>query len=157
MLRGALISPCGGYRYWLSRVWDDRLSKCVFVMLNPSTADDKIDDMTIKKCIAFARIWGYGGFYVVNLYAWRSFSPKLLKYYGYPVGIDNDHHIRSTCDLVAPGDIIAAWGSHAEPERAAHVARNVLVGKPLQCLKILKDGSPGHPLMLPYSQELRAW
>jgi hypothetical protein len=157
MIRKALISDCGKYRYWLSRGWDTRLPMCVFIMLNPSTADDNIDDMTIKKCIAFARIWGYGGFCVVNLYAWRSVSPKLLKYYKYPIGPDNDHHIKAVCDSVDPTAIIAAWGSHAEPHRVERVARGVLGDRPLKCLKILKDGMPGHPLMLPYAQERRDW
>ncbi len=47
----------------------------VWVMLNPSTADHVHDDPTIRRCMGFARAWGYGGIAVVNLYAWRATDP----------------------------------------------------------------------------------
>ena len=65
--RSAVLSDCGNYRYQLHRTWDESLPKCMFMMLNPSTADADIDDNTIRRCIGFAKLWGYGGLMVGNL------------------------------------------------------------------------------------------
>lgn len=60
---GALVSPCGLYRYWLDRKWaiEANASICLFVGLNPSTADADQDDPTIVKCMDFAKRWGIAG------------------------------------------------------------------------------------------------
>jgi hypothetical protein len=65
----AELEPRGRYLEWM--------------MLNPSTADGTDDDATIRKCMKFARAWGYGGILVVNLLAWRETDSKLLKQRGY--------------------------------------------------------------------------
>ena len=51
---GATISPCGLYRYRLWRGWNPELPTVNFVMLNPSTADDAVDDPTIRRCLRYA-------------------------------------------------------------------------------------------------------
>jgi len=70
MKKDALISSCGKYRYHLERHWGD-VKPCLFIMLNPSTADGRKDDSTIKRCVAYAMSWGYGKLYVINLFALR--------------------------------------------------------------------------------------
>jgi len=75
MVRSAVISKCGRYRYLLTRKWGKRTDFATFVMLNPSTADGFRDDATIRKCIGFAKRWGFDGIQVVNLFAWRSRDP----------------------------------------------------------------------------------
>ena len=78
--RGATFSKCKIYRYRLWRIWDAKKPTVLFIMLNPSTAGSTMDDPTIKRCIGFAKSWGYGGLYVGNLFAYRSTQPKgLLK------------------------------------------------------------------------------
>ena len=74
---GAVFSPCERYRYKLWRVWDPArpLGLVMFLMLNPSTATDAEDDPTIRRCIGYARSWGYGGLYVGNLFAYRATTP----------------------------------------------------------------------------------
>ena len=69
--RWAEISNDGQYRYLLGRRWDATLPECTFVMLNPSTADAKQDDPTIRRCINFAKSYGCGSLLVGNLYAFR--------------------------------------------------------------------------------------
>ena len=66
------------YRYELSRIWDAALPPVLFVGMNPSTADEEQDDPTIRRCIRFARDWGYGGLLMGNLYALRATDPQEL-------------------------------------------------------------------------------
>ena len=77
---GADFSECGRYRYKLWRTWDDIRPVVMFIMLNPSTADATADDPTIRRCIGFARAWGYGGVRVGNLFAWRTPYPQRVAF-----------------------------------------------------------------------------
>jgi hypothetical protein len=150
----ALISPCGRYRYLLKRVWDLASPPAVFVMLNPSTADATQDDPTIRRCLGFARTWGFGGIAVVNLFALRSKDPASLRTEPDPVGPHNDQHIR---DLSGTGAVtVVAWGaSNPDPERARAVLRILRGGAcRLKCLRLTKAGEPAHPLRLPASTPL---
>jgi len=90
---GATFSPDGLYRYHLWRLWGDREHRCVFVGLNPSTADAARDDPTIRKCAGFAKRWGFGAVDVVNVFAWRSTKPVGILRAADPVGPDNDEAI----------------------------------------------------------------
>jgi hypothetical protein len=67
----ALFSPCGKYRYWLTRTWDLSRPTIAVIGLNPSKADLQRDDNTVRKCQEFARNWGYGRLLMLNLYAYR--------------------------------------------------------------------------------------
>jgi len=87
--RGAVISPCGLYRYSLTRTWSAALP-LPFVMLNPSTADADIDDPTIRRCMAFARREHAGGIIVANVFAYRATSPADLWKATDPFGPWND-------------------------------------------------------------------
>ena len=58
MDRAADLSPCGLYRFTLTRTWGAPGARVVFVMLNPSTADASVDDPTTTRCIGFARELG---------------------------------------------------------------------------------------------------
>lgn len=160
MLREANISSCGRYRYSLRRTWADLVdgddaAHAVFVMLNPSTADDKRDDPTITRCIAFARAWGVSTLVVVNLFAWRATDPREL--YARPkqqiVGVENDRHIVEACRSAQVA--VAAWGAHgALLNRGEHVRRLV---PNLKVLRLTKDGHPSHPLYLPKTLMPMSW
>lgn len=76
MIRSAVFSPCGTYRYELRRTWESSLPILVTIGLNPSTADGYGDDPTIRKEIGFASRWGYGGIVKVNMFAFRSTDPR---------------------------------------------------------------------------------
>ena len=137
----AQISPCGLYRYTLTRSWGDALP-LTFVMLNPSTADAAIDDPTIRRCIAFARRDGFGGIRVLNLFAYRSPYPSELVRVADPVGPDNDRHLATAC-----GTIVAAWGAvERYGEKRIRTVAQLLSGKDVRCLGTTKSGQPRHPL-----------
>lgn len=163
----AVISPCGRYRYALHRKLDNFERKsCLFLMLNPSTADGMQNDPTIRRCISFAQSWGCSRLFVGNLFAWRATDPKELRRNGVGggdiVGPDNKDWITAMADVVKsrddePGPIICAWGPggrYMQQDRAVigwleeqHV---------LLCLGRSKDGSPRHPLMLKKSAQLES-
>jgi len=107
----ATFSPCRNYRYLLSRRLCDpesnNISHCVFIGLNPSTADETVDDPTIRRCMGFARSWGFGWLVMLNLFAFRSTDPRALKTAHDPVGQDNDAFLRTYTKNA--GIIIAAW------------------------------------------------
>lgn len=73
----ASFSADNKYRQILSRIWDKGVgNSCVFIMLNPSTATSNIDDPTVRRCIGFAKSWGYGGLYILNLFDFISTNPN---------------------------------------------------------------------------------
>ena len=78
-------------------------------MLNPNRADAEVNDPTITRCINFARSWDYGRLEVVNLFAYRTPKPSLLKRATEPIGKDNDRYI---IESVEKSDrVILAWGN----------------------------------------------
>ncbi|EUC12111.1 DUF1643 domain-containing protein [Paraburkholderia hospita] len=154
----AIISPCGQYRYLLKRHAESMSpmkTTPLFVMLNPTTADPTLDDLTIRRCRGFAKLWDGNGLTVANLYALRSTAPAALWSHPDPVGPDNDDYLwnlASDC-----GDVVCAWGSNAKPEHAARVATILAdAGARLWCLSTTNDGSPRHPLYVRY-QPLIEW
>lgn len=158
--RFAKISPCLRYRYALGRLWD--LSKPVnltWCMLNPSRADGSKDDPTIRRCIEYAKDWGYGGFLVVNLFAHRSPDPKDLLRIVDPVGPDNDR-VFQEC-MTTHHSVVAAWGSNAE--RLGNLADKqiakvrTLAGNRLWIFGMTQGGNPLHPLYLARTRSLERW
>lgn len=142
----AVISECGKYRYTLERAWSRDPRYLMFVMLNPSTADAEKDDPTIRRCIGFAKILGYDGILVGNLYAFRATNPKELRGQHAVIGPDNDKHLRTLS--MRSHQVICAWGqSGPDIWRARDVKR--LLARPLYALGFTKGGLPRHPLMLP--------
>ena len=142
--KNATFSSCRKYRYSLFRIWDKKKKYVLFIGLNPSTANEEEDDPTIRRCSGYAQKWGYGGFIMVNLFAYRTTLPSNLKKVKYPVGRDNDKYI---VKLSKKADItVAAWGNNGNLySRDKQVLS--LVPK-LMCLKINKSGQPAHPLYL---------
>ncbi len=144
----AEISECRKYRYKLSRSWDGSLSPLVYVMLNPSTADASEDDPTIRRCIGFARDYGFGGIEVVNLFAYRTAYPSELPRTLDAVGRENNDWITATC---AGRVVVMAWGA-CERYAANRIDEVISLVQPIArdvvCLGYTKDFQPRHPLML---------
>lgn len=151
MESSAVISSCGDYRYRLDRTWDGELHKVAFVMLNPSTADHTEDDPTIRRCISFAKSWGYGGLIVANLFALRSTDPAMLRVHSAPVGHENDRHIMEVASECR--EIVCAWGANGSLYSRDDLVCKMLAGMNLVSLKRTKNGSPGHPLYVKSSAE----
>ena len=140
--KNAIFSDCRKYRYALSRTWNGKKKTILFIGLNPSTANEKIDDPTIRRCINYAQNWGYGSLLMVNLFAYRATLPTELKNAKNPIGNDNDLHI---IELSKKADIaVAAWGNEGNLLNRDKEVKKILPN--LMCLKINKSGQPAHPL-----------
>lgn len=144
VVKSAVISDDGLYRYELKRIWNPRYSPLTFVMLNPSTADSLVDDPTIRRCIGFAKRDGFGGIRVLNLYGFRATSPKNMFRAVDPVGPQNDEFLGS---IPEGSPVVAAWGANAKPDRAKAVMA-ILDEYDVWCLGFTKAGHPKHPLYL---------
>jgi len=151
----AMFSKCERYRYVLSRQWDSTKPPMVFIMLNPSTADEVDNDPTVQRCQTRALRSGHGGVTVLNLFAWRATFPQELTAADDPVGPENDAAIRSWTDMPY-ATYVAAWGTWGRLlGRGSDVSRHLQErGVRLMTLGVNKDGSPKHPLYLPYSATL---
>ena len=147
---GATFSPCKKYRYTLVREWSslsDKPGYVLFIMLNPSTADETILDPTVRRCLGYAIDWGYKKLHVVNIFALRSTDPKQLYSSIDPVGVDNDKCI---CTEVEGADlVIAAWGTHGSfMDRGNTILKMTTPLSDIHYLKKTKNNIPNHPLYL---------
>ena len=150
----ARYSEDGRHRYLLTREFGSD-STCVFVMLNPSTADADHDDPTIRRCIGFARREGFGRLEIVNLFGFRATLPVDFFAADDPVGSENDVEIKlsiSRADLV-----VVAWGNHGAFDAGRTTAVLGLItdsGTVTKCFGMTTKRQPRHPLYLPTDTEL---
>lgn len=161
-MKGAIISPCGKYRYQLWRVWTPEKPRLTFVMQNPSKADAEQNDPTITRCIAFAIREGMGGINVVNVFAFRATDERELLKTDDPVGPENRSHLEGVTHKMATGKLVLAWGT---PFGGAKLIRHYtetieLLTQPKfnpHCLGETRGGHPRHPLMLKSDTPLVPW
>lgn len=162
MQRHAQFDGSRTYRYLLRRAWAEELPRLTFVMLNPSTADEAVEDATIRRCIGFAKREGAGRLDVVNLFAYRSTFPRELARAAEPVGTENDDFLETA--LHGAEKVIVAWGDgHPSREfqrllstRTAAIAARLLARGAL-CFGRTRRGNPRHPVRLPRDQPLEVW
>lgn len=146
MQTGATFDPTGCYRYLLWRSWEAQGLRIGFVMLNPSQADAVVNDPTIRRCIGFARSWGYGALEVMNLFAYRTAHPMELRHVADPVGAKNDRYLSGLGQRV--DQIILAWGNGGRLHGRDRDAISLLGARTVYCLGITKLGQPRHPLYI---------
>lgn len=137
------------HRYVLRCSWEPLLPPkfCMFIGLNPSTADETQLDNTLRRIKGYCMAWGYNGFIMTNAFAFRDKDPDVMKMAADPIGPENDKWIlqcADECDL-----IIACWGVHATFMDREKALIELLKGRRLCALHVTADGHPGHPLYLP--------
>ena len=155
------FSSCRKYRYTLWREFTGQFlldghnkmkdGFVQFIGLNPSTADETKDDPTIRRCIGFAKSWGFGSLCMTNLFAWRSTDPSALSQkddHGFiidRIGPDNNRWLKEI--NMEASLSVAAWGAGgAILNRGGDVFKML---KNLHYLKKTNAGFPAHPLYLP--------
>ena len=156
---GAIFSECQRFRYVLWRnlypeaeipaTWTD----CVWIGLNPSTADHEALDNTCRRCLKWSKEWGCNRYIMLNAFAFRSTFPKVMLAADDPIGPENDYFLESY--TATAKIVIAAWGTHCDLIRVEAVRR--AVGRPLECLGMNQDGSPRHPLYVPGTAQRTIW
>lgn len=156
-MKGAWVSHDGLYRYRLQRRWGSG-GRMVFILLNPSTADAKVDDRTTVRCIGYAKREGCGAMEIINLYALRATKPIHLLDHPDPEGPENPMAWAQALFDTEPALIVAGWGAQAGSEDlpASKALRGYASG-PMMCLGTTKEGSPRHPLYLKADQPLMEW
>jgi hypothetical protein len=153
MNNACVFSPCRTFRYRLDHVIREvrvEPRRIMWIGLNPSTADERQLDPTLRRIRGFSEDWGYDTFVMTNAFAFRATLPGDMRSAPDPVGPDNDAEL-----LRAAGDcgrIVACWGVHGE-----HLGRGAQVtallrargfGRKLVCLGRTGAGHPKHPLYL---------
>ena len=158
----AILSDCGTYRYELRRHVPCALrwiEPALFILFNPSTADAAKDDATVRKGRGFCQRWYCTEMIFWNLYAFRSRDPKALKKAEDPVGPLNDEHLRKILKSHVSGNVVLAWGTLVGPAMSRRVFQVSRIlrehGKQPWAIKLNDNGSPAHPLMLGYDNELK--
>ncbi len=154
----AWMSACGRYRYMLGRTWNPNKKTLGVCMLNPSTADERIIDPTIRKCLHIAQRDGYGALIVTNLYALRATDPAVLKE-ARERGVDivgryNDSILGQMRKL---DTVCAAWGTLRWKFVGARVAEVRTVRPAWSCFGVSKEGHPLHPCYLPNDTKIVPW
>jgi len=150
---GAVLDHTRTYRFLLWRFWDER-PRVLFVGLNPSTGNELENDPTVNRWCDFARRWGYGGFYAVNLYPFITPHPEGL------VAPDCFHKANYPALQMTAGLsvlTVACWGDGIKRidgglKVADHV-RETYLNEPM-CFGLTLSGNPKHPLYLPGDAEL---
>lgn len=153
----AVISDCGKYRYLLRRVWDHAKPRALFIMLNPSTADARQDDATIRSCVRLLVGLGYGSMEVVNVFGYRATKPDELLKADDPCGPQNEAVVEAAlarCDIP-----ICAWGAWPPAKQASAYIMNAIRSKrpAAFCFGKTQSGAPKHPLYIKSGTPLEAF
>jgi hypothetical protein len=154
---GALFSRCRRWRYLLWRCWDESKPAANFLMLNPSTADERKLDPSCTRARNYAERWGFGAVVITNIFGWRATDPQEMKAVKDPVGRGNDRAIVAAAK--AAQLVLCAWGNHGEHlGRAASVLETLERERiALHVLRLNGVGRPAHPLYLPATLKPTVW
>jgi len=149
MIREAEFSIDKKDRYSLKREWDKSKNQILYIMLNPSMADDKNDDPTIRRLINFTKKYNYGGFLVGNIFTKITPNPKEVDK---SRGMTNKN-FKEVLKLINKVDqIVYAWGNSVEEPKIL----KELISNP-KCFGKNFNGTPKHPLYLPKNSKLIAY
>ena len=149
------------YRFSLVHTldWFIAESTALFIMLNPSTADETHDDPTIRRCKDFTLRAGCGVLSVVNLSPRRATDPDDLIMAGPEepeVWRANLKNILSEASLA--NKIVLAYGVNGcieeRDSKIVTMLLNLGYANKFWCLGTTKNGYPRHPLYVPKTQPM---
>lgn len=157
--RGAIMSPCGGYRWLIWETWS--LGPFLgYGLLNPSTASHQDDDPTwlrSRKRAMISHMSRFGGVLIWNEFGFRATDPASMKLADDPVGLLNDVFIDAALD--AADRTICGWGAHGDFQGRDEQVKARMRAKGIRpyCLTLTKGGQPGHPLYLKEALQPQLW
>jgi hypothetical protein len=148
---GATFSTDRRHRLTLWRIWDDKKPKVMFIGLNPSRADENVNDPTMRSIMRIAKRNGHGGVYMTNLFTYRSTKPENIDWDD-PNIPDADNILIDTS--IKCKDVVFAWGANNTYGRDKEVER---LFKRAMVVGLTKNGSPAHPLFIKGDTELKPY
>lgn len=158
-----LASPSERFRYVLGSAGERPL---LVFGVNPSQADHRCPDATLRRVLGFAGRAGYDSFYMLNLYPQRATLPQDLhqRLYG-PAHRQNLAAIEQVLQRHPDAHAWAAWGNlvtfrpylqaRCLPELLTLCNRYALTW--WQLGELTKEGNPRHPVRAGYDLSLQAW
>lgn len=168
--RFCLLSRDRKYRYILRIDLPGTGKPLIVCMHNPSTADHRRNDATVRRLIAFANAMGACYLLIVNRYAYRSTDAVALMQAGDPIGPYADRAIEYACREARNYDagIVLAWGSYSKYDKATQARVDERTNTVLHILSrngvhvphvfaVTKSGVPRHPLYLKRDARPTPW
>jgi hypothetical protein len=160
-LNGAAFSADRKYRYalWRTALLGDGILN--FIMLNPSTADEKDNDPTVARCWRRAKALGFKKLIVTNIFPLCSTDPTNLYADPDPISpwaeLHNYAYILELASMAKT--VVCAWGSHGTFRNRGAIVEDLLRANSIKIhmLRLCQSGQPGHPLYLPYKEEFKVW
>lgn len=140
---GASFSADRKYRFALWRIWDETKPLVMIIGLNPSKADEGEDDPTIKSVCRVTKFNGYGGFYMMNCWAYIATNPDLLKINPISESWNNDMITAVTAKCK---DVVFAWGNFKILKTTGRAQELISMFPRAKAFDLNKNGSPKHPL-----------
>ena len=147
VLKNESSSPCGKYRYWLSREWDNTLATMLMIGLHPSKCDYTEDTRTVNKCVAIAKNNGCGRLFIANVFPLKVKKGKKPDRYELrretAVVAETNKQIIVSLAKKSGDLIICAWGSKAGYEGTSErITRSLEVDYEINCLGLTNSGFP---------------
>lgn len=153
----ATFSKCNKFRYSITKKFNFGKGRLLFILLNPSTATEKVYDPTLLRCKKRALISCFQEFRVCNLFAYRTSDPKQLKKISDPIGPLNNLILKK--NIKWSDKIICSWGRFGTLHN-----RNIEVTKiikkyktPVFHLGLTKNNQPKHLLYISYNKIPTKW
>lgn len=143
----------GPLRWTARRSWGHGPS-VLWCGLNPSKADGKKDDPTMKRMIGFSYRWGFGSMVVVNWSPFITPDPKKLRdwlktHESTEIMLANRLRVRD--EIMKVDACVAAWGAGlSHDDIQSFMFDLVFTGGEIvinwKCLGVTELGAPKHPL-----------
>lgn len=118
----------------------------MFIGLNPSTANESVNDPTIRSVARIAKANGYGGFYMMNCWAYISTDPEKLRDHRFNELICEWNDNMLTTTKAKCNDVVFAWGSFDIVKETGRDKELMEMFPNAKALSVNKNGSPKHPL-----------
>jgi hypothetical protein len=152
----AIFSKDHKYRYVLTRKWSKE-GICLFIMLNPSTADEYKLDPTVNRAYKIAKRYKLGELVVLNVFAIKGTDPSIIKFCSEPVGEYNDYYIKYY--LKKSKMTVLAWGNNGKFNDRATAVKKLIINSKIDpfCIDINNSGEPKHPLYTKNNAKLKKY
>jgi len=154
MYNDCIFSEDRKYRYVLRHIFNSyNENQIAWIGLNPSTADEKQLDPTLRRIKGFSEIYGFGQFYMLNLFALRSTDPSELYKDDSPIGPDNDKWL---VEITSKTNVtVCCWGSTGTFMDRGIKVLQLLNQDKLYHLTLTNNNQPIHPLYVSYEEGIK--